>query len=103
MNQTETRTEVEVEVERRLEEIRRDPEKRNRYDYNDDGIIDEDEWAEVRKIVRAEVATERRRAREPEQPRPESGVLVERFELQREIGRGGQGITHLALDRQSGS
>ena len=109
MNNTQTKTEVDVEVDTRIEKIRQDPDKRVRYDFNDDGIVDDEEWEQVRRIVRAEVETERRRDGEEEATEAasaevaESGELLQdRFELREEIGRGGQGKTHLAVDQQSG-
>jgi serine/threonine protein kinase len=93
-------------VDRRLAQIRRDPEHLVRYDANGDGVIDDDEWAEVRRVVTAEVNTERQR----EQPREVCDqlqdelveLLEDRYELVAEIGRGGQGRTYLGRDQHTG-
>jgi serine/threonine protein kinase len=101
---------VEAEVERRLQLLREDPELRARYDRNGDGLVDEQEWEAVRRMLRAEVRTERRRrtgevapggrAHLPELP--EGELLRERFELRHKIGEGGQGFTYLGWDLDDG-
>jgi chorismate mutase len=102
------RGDLQAEVERRLEQIRHDPERLMRYDANGDGVIDDHEWEEVRRVVTAEVHTEwqRQPASTDEAADEVNEELVElledRYELVREIGRGGQGRTYLGRDRHSG-
>lgn len=92
------------EVELRLQEIRKDPKRLMRYDANGDGVIDDEEWAEVRRVVSAEVQTEVRRQQKKQAPTPEPAelpVLQDRYALTRQIGEGGQGQTYLAVDRKT--
>ncbi len=97
---------MEAEVERRLEALRNDPERLMRYDLNGDGRIDAKEWAEVRRVITAEVQTERQRqesSRVGAKTMPMAQeVLQDRFEVREELGRGAQGRTSKGLDRQTG-
>ncbi|MFB6372579.1 MAG: serine/threonine protein kinase, partial [Bradymonadaceae bacterium] len=102
---------VQREVERRLESIREDPEARQRYDRNGDGLVDEEEWELARRQIRAEVQSEfdaEDAGREQTPPSEEEAnaavdgypaVLEDRFELLEKLGAGSQGRALLARDR----
>ncbi len=95
--------ELRAEVDRRVQAIRRDPQRRMRYDFNGDGLVDEAEWEEVYRIVTAEVQTEFQRAGKIAAPDAlDVELIAERYELGEVIGQGGQGITRRAHDRQTG-
>ena len=97
------------EVARRLDAIRADPERSMRYDRNGDGVIDDEEWEQVRRVVLAEVQTERARESTARagnlQAEPVDAHMVEllkgRYELLQQIGQGGQAKTYLAIDGSS--
>lgn len=103
-----------AELERRLVEIRQDPERLMRYDRNGDGKIDAEEWAEVRRVVEAEIRGElARRQRGAERHHTVPGAVLEaaepeilevirgRYEVLQKIGQGSQGQAFVGRDRQS--
>lgn len=91
-------------VQRKLEEIKGDPEKLMRYDRNGDGVIDDEEWEEVCRLITLEVQTERRRQQGQSDAEHDdlSPIIGDRFEVMYLLGRGAQGRTFLARDRRSG-
>lgn len=77
-----------VEVEQRLRELREDPEEAlRRFDRNDDGTLDAEEWRVARDVVRREVEGESTTVR-----------IADRYRIVAPIGRGAQGHTQLAVD-----
>jgi serine/threonine protein kinase len=94
----------EGEIERRLRLLRDDPEARARYDLDGSGVVEEDEWVILRRIVAAEVA--HGVARDGAAPHfdepPLTGLVGGRFEVVGLLGVGGQGRTWLARDTELG-
>src|SRR5699024_7788326 len=98
---------IEKELAKRMDELKRHPEELMRYDRNGDGVIDEQEWAEIRKILRLEIATDQQRAARQTTPHDnassyERQILRGRYIYQEKIGEGSQGVTWLALDQETG-
>ena len=96
---------IEEQVDRRMEELRSDPERLRRYGLGTDATIDQAQWAEIRRMVTLEVQTEwERRQREQSadaEPPEQVEKLRDRFELRSELGRGAQGRTYLGFDWQT--
>ena len=90
---------IEKEVARRLERIAADPAQRQRYDLGADADPEE-----IRRVVTLEVQTELQRNQQPtlDEASVPDDILKDRFELREQIGRGAQGRTYLAIDRDTG-
>lgn len=91
---------MEAEVERRIRALRERPtELLERFDQNQDGVLDRSEWAALRRVISDEVLAEQDDSIDHE--RFECDTLAGRYDRLAMLGRGAQGQTFLARDRQS--
>jgi serine/threonine protein kinase len=107
---------LQQEVERRILLLKDNEEALMRYDLNGNGIIDEWEWEEIRRVISVQVQTQWRRNvldwQTPTDPSsksvtstrwaPSTQTLRDRYDIITELGEGAQGFAFIGRDIVSG-
>ncbi|MEZ4462057.1 MAG: serine/threonine-protein kinase [bacterium] len=79
------------EIARRIERLRLDPSFLARFDHNQDGTLDDQEWLAIRAVVAHQILS-------GESHETLEAVLRDRYALISQLGHGAQGFTYLARD-----